>query len=246
MARRMILLNEGGEVMLSEVDAENEAQLQERLKDSPSLLPVEEFGLPGPLLVVGRETSLPSALTDPTLPSRTGDILVVEMKTGPQNSDFRAALAQATDYGADLWQMTPDVFEATVAARYFASAYCGPSYKGITSLAEAAKAAWPTMTDEDHAAFHDRFASVLASGEFNFVIVAQRFTESMMATPSFLNAISAASRYSSNLCASPAVPSQPSKRARFSNQPGRLRRPGPGINETTFLKPSPTPPTGKP
>jgi hypothetical protein len=187
----MILLNEGGEVMLSEVDAENEAQLQDRLKDSPSLLPLEEFGLPDPLLVVGRETSLPSGAADLLALAPTGDILVVEMKTGPQNSDFRAALAQATDYGADLWQMTPDVFEATVAARYFASTYCGSSYKGITSLAEAAKVAWPAMTDEDRAAFHDRLAAVLDNGEFNFVIVAQRFTESMMATANYLNAISA-------------------------------------------------------
>ena len=139
MARRMILLNEGGEVMLSEVDAENEAQLQDRLKDSPGLLPLEEFGLPDPLLVVGRETSLPSGAADLLALAPTGDILVVEMKTGPQNSDFRAALAQATDDGADLWQMTPDVFEATSPARYFASAFCGSSYEGIASLAEGGK-----------------------------------------------------------------------------------------------------------
>src|SRR6185437_1326596 len=104
---------------------------------------------------------------------------------------FRVALAQATDYGADLWEMTPEVFEATVAVRYFASAHCGPAFTGLTSLAEAAKVAWPSMTDTEQAAFHSRLAEVLATGTFNFVIVAQRFTQSMMATARYLNEVGA-------------------------------------------------------
>lgn len=176
----MILVNEVDEVMLSEVEAVNEAQLQERLKESPDLLPVEELGLTGPLLVVGRETTLPS-----------GDVAVIEMKTGPQNSDFRAALAQATDYGADLWQMTFDVFESTVAVRHFAGTHCDSSFRGLQSLAEAAKVAWPQMTDEEQAAFRDRLTAVLAAGDFHFVIVAQRFTQSMMTTVDYLNKVAA-------------------------------------------------------
>lgn len=186
----MILLNENDEVLLSEVEVQNEAQLQERLKDSPDLLPLDEFGLSGPLLVVGRETSLPSGAADLIAIAPTGDLLVIEMKTGPQNPDFRAALAQVTDYGADLWQMTPEVFEATVALRYFASAHCGPRFKGLTSIGEAAKIAWPTKTEDQHAAFQDRLASVLARGAFTFVIAAQHFTQPMLTTASYLNSVS--------------------------------------------------------
>jgi hypothetical protein len=190
VARRMILLNENDEVMLTEVEAHNEEQLQQRLKDSPDLLPVDEFGLSDQLVVVGRETTLPSGAVDLLVLARTGDLLVVEMKTGPQNPDFRGALAQATDYGADLWQMTPDVFEATVAARYFASAHCAPRFKGLTSLAEAAKIAWPDMNDADYTALYDRLTRVLATGAFHFVIVAQHFTQPMMTTASYLNEVS--------------------------------------------------------
>jgi hypothetical protein len=189
VARRMILVNGVNEVLLSEVEALNEAQLQERLKDSPDLLPVEELGLPGPLLVVGRETTLPSGAADLLALAPTGDLVVIEMKTGPQNSDFRAALAQATDYGADLWQMTFEVFEATVAVRHFASVHCGSAFRGLQSVAEAAKIAWPQMTDEDQATFRDRLTAVLAAGEFHFVIVAQRFTPSMMTTVGYLNKV---------------------------------------------------------
>jgi RecB family endonuclease NucS len=108
VARRMILVNDFDEVMLSEVEAVSEGQLQGRLKDSPDLLTVEELGLTGPLLVVGRETTLPSGAADLLALGPTGDLIVIEMKTGPQNSDFRAALAQATDYGADLLHVTHD------------------------------------------------------------------------------------------------------------------------------------------
>ena len=45
-------------------------------------------------------------------------ILVAEFKTGPKNPDFRGALAQAMDYGADLWGMSYDEFETTVALQY--------------------------------------------------------------------------------------------------------------------------------
>jgi hypothetical protein len=141
----MILVSDVSEVMLSEVEALNEQQLQQRLKDSPDLLPIEELGLTGPLLVIGRETTLPSGAADLLALTPTGDLVIIEMKTGPQNSDFRAALAQATDYGADLWQMTFDVFEATVTLRHFASTHCGPAFRGLQSLAAAAKIAWPQI-----------------------------------------------------------------------------------------------------
>jgi len=187
----MILVKGVDEVMMSEVEALNEEQLQERLKDSPDLLPVEELGLTGPLLVVGRETTLPSGAADLLAVAPTGDLVVIEMKTGPQNSDFRAALAQATDYGADLWQMTFEVFESTVAIRHFASTHCSSVFRGVQSLTQAAKIAWLDMTDEEQATFRDRLTSVLAAGDFHFVIVAQHFTQSMMTTVGYLNKVAA-------------------------------------------------------
>src|ERR1700759_1446500 len=152
----MMLVSDEGEAMLSEVEALYERQHEETMKDSPDLLPIEELGLAGPLLVVGRETTLPSGAADLLALAPTGDVVVIEMKTGPQNSDFRAALAQATDYGADLWQMTYDIFEATVALRHFASAYSGPGFRNLQTLTEAARVAWPQMDDEELAAFRDR------------------------------------------------------------------------------------------
>lgn len=48
MARKMlVLLSDRSEPILEEVLADDEAQLQERLKANPGLLPLEEFGTGG-------------------------------------------------------------------------------------------------------------------------------------------------------------------------------------------------------
>src|SRR5262252_1185334 len=90
MARKMVIeLPDGTRQMLEQVPADHELQLQERLKLYPELLPLEELGLAGPAVVVGRESSLDSGRVDLVLLGNGGDLALVEFKTGPQNPDFR-------------------------------------------------------------------------------------------------------------------------------------------------------------
>ncbi len=65
MARKIMVQQEdGSRPVLTEVLADNEAQLQEIMKEKPDLLPVDEFEMNGPLMVVGREQRfLPVQLT---------------------------------------------------------------------------------------------------------------------------------------------------------------------------------------
>lgn len=120
MTRKVMVWREdGSRPVLTEVLADDEFQLQEIVKDTPDLLPVDEFGMTGPLMVVGRETTLPSGSVDLIGVSRDGELLLIEFKTGPQNSDFRHVLAQLLDYGSDLWRMSYEEFESTVARRFF-------------------------------------------------------------------------------------------------------------------------------
>jgi hypothetical protein len=104
MARKLIIeLPDGSGQMLEQVPAEHELQLQEKLKLHPELLPLEDLGLVGPAVVVGRESTLDSGRVDLVLLGNGGDLALVEFKTGPQNPDFRECLAQPLDYGSDLW-----------------------------------------------------------------------------------------------------------------------------------------------
>jgi hypothetical protein len=155
----------------------------------PELLPVDEFDLEGPLLVVGKETVLASGSVDLVGLTPGGDVVIIEFKTGPQNPDFRSALAQLLDYGSDLYGMDVKVFEETVALRYFNGQNTTAEYKGTASLADAFDRAWPTRTSDDFSAFTDHLGDVLSSGAFHFVVVAQRFTPAMESTALYLNTL---------------------------------------------------------
>ena len=109
-----IELPDGNGPVLTEISADNEAQLQDLVRDTSDLIPTEEFGEEHSYFVVGRETNLPSGSVDLVGLTRGGDVIIIELKTGPQNSDFRRVLAQLLDYGSDMWRMSLDVFESTV------------------------------------------------------------------------------------------------------------------------------------
>lgn len=199
MGRKIIVVGDGEHrTMLDEVPADNEAQLQATLAAHPELLPIEEFGLEGPLLVLGKETSLPSGAADLVGAAKGGELVVAEFKTGPQNPDFRHALAQAIDYGSDLWGMSFDEFESTVATRYFSSDHCpadSPT-KGSGSIEAAARAAWgDDVVDQRWSEFVEQVSRRLQNGSFHFVVVAQRLTPAMEQAAEFLNATSAGPAY---------------------------------------------------
>lgn len=176
---RKILLDMGdGSLVLEELAAADEAQLQELVKGYPQLLPIEEFELTGPLMVIGRETTLASGAVDLVGVARSGDVLVVEFKTGPQNSDFRHSIAQMLDYGSYLWGLNYEEFESTVATRYFQSARCpmDSPVRNLGTLHAAACATWPDATQEELQGFRSRIEGQLENGDFRFVLVAQRFS----------------------------------------------------------------------
>ncbi|HEX8681409.1 MAG TPA: hypothetical protein VF707_03795 [Ardenticatenaceae bacterium] len=197
MARKIIVMPQNGErSLLTEVLADNEAQLQELMKDNPELLPIDDFEMAGPLMIVGRETTLPSGAVDLIGVARSGEILLVEFKTGPQNSDFRHVLAQLLDYGADLWRMSYDEFESTVASRYFSGERCQDSrVKGKRLLSEAAQAVWSDFAAEEAEGLRERLSRQLEAGAFHYVVVAQSFRHTMERTVEYMNAVMPAARF---------------------------------------------------
>lgn len=185
----MVVIQTNGCAPVLTESAVLEVTLQEQLKAHPELVPIEEFGLEGPLMVVGRETALASGSADLVALSRRGDLVLVEFKTGPQNPDFRHALAQLLDYGADLWSMTFANFDQAVAIRYFRSQHCPPDSptKNANGLLTAAAATWPGIEAAELEQFTDRLTNALRRGAFHYVVAAQRFVPAMEATVAYLN-----------------------------------------------------------
>jgi hypothetical protein len=195
MSRKIVIDLPGGvSPMLEEVRAENEYQLQERLKSAPQLLPLDDLGLLSPAVVVGRESSLGSGKADLVLLCNGGDLAVVEFKTGPQNPDFRSCLAQLLDYGSGLWGMSLEEFEERVARHYFAGAHSG-TVAAAPSLDDVVRDAWGDTT-EDAVDWRERLEAQLRDGSFHYIAVAQRFTPPVLQTIRYLNATMKGARFS--------------------------------------------------
>ena len=134
----------------------------------------------GPVLVVGRETILSSGAIDLVALARSGELLIVEFKTGPENGDFRRVPAQLVDYGSDFWGQSYEEFEQSAAVRYFGSAHCTEALlRGAKSLEAAARVSWPALTEGEFAAVRDRLSEQLNQWSFSYFVGAQRFTSSV-------------------------------------------------------------------
>lgn len=191
MGRKILVqLPGGGEPILDEVAAHDEAQLQEKLKDHPELLPLQELGLSGPAVVVGRESQVESGRVDLVVLGNGGELALIEFKTGPQNPDFRECLAQLIDYGSDLWGMSVEDFDVRVARPHFNSKHSSSQLSG-KSLEDVLSATWGDG-DGDAVDWRERLSVQLRDGDFHYVAVAQRFTPPVLKTLQYLNATSTA------------------------------------------------------
>ncbi len=196
VARKLLVVkSDGATSEYTEVPAPNEYHLQDLLRTHPELLPLDELALSGPLLVVGRETTLASGSIDLVGLAPSGDVVLVEFKTGPQNPDFRAALAQLVDYGSDLWGNTVEQFDVGVVQRYTSGPHCKePAHKQAGDLQTLAELTWKP-TDEEWAALQTRLAQALTDGDFVYVVAAQRFTPAMTNSLDYLNSVTRSGRY---------------------------------------------------
>jgi hypothetical protein len=186
---------DGNSFDLVEIPAENEHALQEIVKQHPQLIPAEDLGLDGDLLVIGRETSLQSGAIDLLCLAKSGDLVLVEFKTGPQNPDFRAALAQVIDYGSDLWGMTLDDFDRGVVQRYLTGQHVADVYKQVQSLDDAIGLTNWMLGEDELESLRTRLTEVLVNGDFKFVVAAQRFTPAMAKSLDYLNSTARFGRY---------------------------------------------------
>ncbi|MCU1470538.1 MAG: hypothetical protein JWQ39_1687 [Glaciihabitans sp.] len=188
MPRRVLMQRDGETFDLLEVPAPNEHHLQEIMKSQPQLIPSDDLGLDGDLLVVGRETALASGFIDLLCLARSGDLVLIEFKTGPQNPDFRHALAQLIDYGSDLWRLTLEDFDRGVVQRYLAGIHSTSAFAGTRDLNDAiARTNWE-LTDDELASLKLRLTDVLVTGDFHYVVSAQRFTPAMQTSLEYMNA----------------------------------------------------------
>ncbi|UAL31139.1 hypothetical protein K8W59_06620 [Nocardioides rotundus] len=195
MPRKILVTGPSGAIHLVETPADNEFELQKCLQDNPQLLPGEDMGLSGELLVVGRETRVASGAIDLLCLSRSGELVIIEFKTGPQNTDFRHALAQVIDYGSDIWKLGDwTTFDEGIVHPYLKTQHDAGKLIDCDDLESAASSAWG-LTQDEWDSLTVRLDQVINRGDFHFVVAAQRFIDSMKVTASYLNATAQSGRF---------------------------------------------------
>lgn len=189
MAERYVMVTVGTDEeprIVPEHSVSQELWLQEQVRTHTELIPAQDFGLRTPLLVVGRETTLGEAgSADLIAVDMTGEVLVAELKRGPDNPDARRVIAQLLDYGAQLFGMTYEDFDRSIARRYFDSDRCHDSGLRGTALDEAAESLWGTTEAEgagearefDKERFRERLAQCLKEGRLTYVVISTRISD---------------------------------------------------------------------
>jgi len=198
---RYLLVKEGQqEFLIQEERIKAEEDLQEAVKKNPELIPVEDLNLLN-LLVVGRETALPSGSIDLMCVDEKGTIVVVEFKKGPENPDSRRVIAQLLDYGSHLWGLTFEEFDG-LCSNYFNSKRCTDrKFCGKNSLRDAFKEMWDQVSDETDDSvevesgwdnFKDGISRCLSEGSFYYLVASTHIGNILKQTMKYISQTSAA------------------------------------------------------
>jgi len=168
-----------------------ETKMQELVKDNPDIIPLSDLGedIP-PMLVVGRESSLPNGNPDLICVDENGLITVVECKLAKNPEVKRKVVGQILGYGAYLWQSSYEEFDESIARAYFNSDRChDPSLRG-KALAEAmaifrqSHEVEDEWTEED---FRSSVATNLARGRIRLLVVVDKINPELRRIVDFMN-----------------------------------------------------------
>lgn len=174
--RILIRNNKSEEWRVAEsVTARAEAELQELLAESPSLIPVDEIreGV-SPLVLAVQEFGLPgSGNTDILAFSPDGDIAIIECKLATNPESKRKVIGQILEYGAHLWEMDYTQIDARIQTL---------KGNGLSELVEEAVAG-----EWDEESFRTGVQQSLESGSFILTIVVDEINDDLRRTIRYVN-----------------------------------------------------------
>ena len=157
------------------VQLKAEAELQQLLAESPSLIPlidIREDMLP--LVAAIREFGLPgSGLTDLVAFNPNGDIAIIECKLARNTEIKRKVIGQILEYAAYLWQMTYKELDARI------------QDKLQLSLVELVGTS--VTEDWDQVQFRKSVEKSLSTGSFILIIVVDEINDELKRIIRYIN-----------------------------------------------------------
>jgi len=157
------------------IGAKAEAELQNLLIESPSLIPIDEIreGV-SPLVFAVSEFGFPgSGATDILAFSSDGDVAIIECKLATNPEIKRKVIGQILEYAAYLWQMSYEELDSRV-----------QKLKG-KSLSELVEESVAGEWDEER--FRNGVRQSLDSGSFILIIVADEINEELKRIIRYIN-----------------------------------------------------------
>ena len=180
----LLLSQKGKNVVISSQSYENETELQELVKENPSLINLSSI-FESPIMIIGREFDYIDVLgiTVDTVP------VIIECKRR-DNPDMRYLIAQVFEYAAKLEDKTYREFDDLV-TKYLAGNKCQEDeYKGLTFYDAFTKFRENNGESEDLFSEEEFIADLsgnLKNGEFYLIIVVDQISETAARTIQFLN-----------------------------------------------------------
>jgi hypothetical protein len=180
----MLMRDVSGEHLIAESELPLEKNLHDVLTQHPALLPDEDLSL-GQLVVVGRESSLPSGYADLVLVDDRGQLCLVEVKKAG-NPDTRQVVAQLLDYAAALWGQTLAQFEKGVVIPYLDTLEDNDAEDLASHLGMVFDD--PETGEERAPAIVQRLEQTLETGDFTLVVAAPHVPLGVQRVLEYLNA----------------------------------------------------------
>ncbi len=173
-----ILTRESGAsrwVALDSATPAHEAELQDLLAASPSLIPLSDIEeSAAPLCAAVKEMGLPgSGMTDIVAFNPDGEIAIVECKLAANQEAKRKVIGQILEYGAYLWQMSYEELNERVRRQ---------SGQDLVDLVQ--QGAGEPLADED---FSTAVSERLSEGRFHLIVAVDGINDELARIIRFVN-----------------------------------------------------------
>lgn len=181
---QVLLALEGDSIIIKRSAYDKEEELQEILKNNPSLIDLSSV-FDTPIMIIGRESEHIDvlAITADAVP------IIIECKR-KDNPDMRYLIAQVFEYASKLNHKSFREFDE-MATKYLTGDRCQePDYRGLT-FKEAFSKFRNNLMDGDTADYDGDFVSSLSeyleNGEFYLLVVVDKISDIAYQTIQFLN-----------------------------------------------------------
>ena len=173
--------------MLTESAIDDESRVQELIMAHPDLIPLDDMGIGGPVSVIARRTRSEPGFPELLAVSRMDQVVIIKFLPACHSTDASGALGQLLDCGSDVWSFGWEPREQRDPVSLLQARH---RHDRCLDIGVRSPEGSRGNLDQDDCDHDQQTLELLQSGQFHYVLLAQRFAESTLQTIEYLNHIS--------------------------------------------------------